>query len=205
MNIMDLFNEGQKLALIFVKDSKMVEMICTIENVFDDRLELQLPQYFMRYIEFLQEGSRITVKVFSKLGTIDFNSVVISSPLDSELPFAIELDYNAVKLTPGEELPIISAIEKLEIYLENEIIKLKTFEISTEYMRFYSDRKFNIDEQIDGAILLPKDYGIIKFKAVVSEIDPIYDNEYTATYVTMTEKARQTLLYYMYLYSSNID
>ena len=202
---MDLFNEGQKLALIFVKYSKMVEMICTIENVFDDRLELQLPQYFMRYIEFLQEGSRITVKVFSKLGTIDFNSVVISSPLDSELPFAIELDYNAVKLTPGEELPIISAIEKLEIYLENEIIKLKTFEISTEYMRFYSDRKFNIDEQIDGAILLPKDYGIIKFKAVVSEIDPIYDNEYTATYVTMTEKARQTLLYYMYLYSSNID
>ena len=205
MNNMDLFNEGQKLALIFVKDSNMVEMICTIEKVFDDRLELQLPQYFMRYVEFLQEGSRVTIKVFSKLGTVDFNSVIISSPLDSDLPFAIELDYNAVKLTPGEELPVVSAMEKLEIYLENEIIKLKTFEISTEYMRYYSDRKFNIDDQLDCAIILPKDYGIIKFKAVVSEIDPIYDNEYTATYVTMTEKARQSLLYYMYLYSSNID
>ena len=45
----------------------------------------------------------------------------------------------------------------------------------------------------------------IKFKAVVTEIDPIYENEYTATYTTMTESARQMLLYYMYIYSRNSD
>lgn len=202
---MDLFSEGQKIALIFVKGSNIVEMTCTIDKIYDDRLELQPPQYFMRYVEFLQEGANLTAKAFSKLGTIDFNTVVITSPLDAERPFTIELDYNAVKLTPGEELPVVNAMETLEIYDEKELLSFKTFEISTEFIRFYSDRKFNVDDNIDCAIILPKDYGIIKFKAVITEVDPIYDNEYTATYITMTETARQALLYYMYIYSSDID
>ena len=78
---MDLLLEGQKINLYFQKDSNIVEMVCSIEKVFDDRLEIVLPQYFMRYIEYLQAGRKITAKVFSKLGTIDFNSVIITSPL----------------------------------------------------------------------------------------------------------------------------
>ena len=65
---MDLFSEGQKLTLFFKKDSNMVEMTCAIEQVFDDRLSLLLPQYFMRYIDFLQVGAQLTAKAFSKLG-----------------------------------------------------------------------------------------------------------------------------------------
>ena len=73
---MDILTEGQKIALIFPKDSNFVEMTCVIDKVSDDRLYLQLPQYFMRYVEYLHEGSEITAKVFSKLGTIDFNTIV---------------------------------------------------------------------------------------------------------------------------------
>lgn len=198
---MDLLTEGQKLALYFQKDSNLVEMFCDIEKVYDDRVDLVLPQYFMRYIEFLQVGSKLTAKAFSKLGTVDFNTVVISSPLEDE--FSIETDYNSMRLTPGSELPLINAMEILEIFQESETARFKTFEISTEYFKFYSDKKFKVDENIDCAIILPKDYGIIKFKAVISEIDPIYDNEYTATYLTISEEARQLLLYYMYMYSTN--
>lgn len=100
---MDLLSEGQKLNLYIQKSDSIVEMVCSIEHVFDDRLEVALPQYFMRYIEYLQTGCRLTVKAFSKLGTIDFNTVVISSPLEDN--FAIELDYNAMKLTPSSEIP----------------------------------------------------------------------------------------------------
>ena len=66
---MDLFTEGQKLALFFRKNSSIIEMTCVIEKVYDDRLDLTLPQYFMRYIEFLQVGSEFMAKAFSKLGT----------------------------------------------------------------------------------------------------------------------------------------
>lgn len=179
----------------------MVEMVCNIEKVFNDRLNLVLPQYFMRYIENLQVGKKVTAKAFSKLGTLDFNTIIISSPLEDT--FTIELDYNSIKLTPGDDIPYIGAIEPIEITTQDKSFKLKTFELSTNYVKFYSDQKFEINDMINCSLILPKDYGIIDFKATVSEIDEIYENEYTAVYTTMTEVARQTLLYYMYMYAKD--
>lgn len=200
---MDLFNEEQKIVLSFTKEDVMVEMICSIDKIYEDRLSLNLPQYFMRYIKYLQVGNKITAKVFSKLGTIDFNTIIISSPLEDS--FSIELDYNSLKLTPSNDLPMISATENLIITRNSDIINLKTLEISTEYVKFYSDKNFEIKENIDCSINLSNNYGIIKFMATISEIDEIYDNEYTATYTTMTEKNKQNLLYYMYMYTKNFD
>lgn len=200
---MDLFNIGQKIALLFQKDSNIVEMICEVEKIYDDRLQLVLPQYFMRYIEFLQTGQELTAKAFSKLGTIDFNTIIINSPLEED--FSIELDYNSLKLTPGSELPSIKTMENLEILLDKTVSVFKTFEITSESIKFYSDKKLDIGQKIDCSLLLPKDYGIINFKAIVTGIDEIYDNEYTAVYETISEVSKQTLLYYMYIYSNDID
>lgn len=200
---MDLFNEGQKLTLFIKKDSSIVEMTCSIETVFEDRLNIALPQYFMRYIAFLQVGQHLTAKAFSKMGTIDFNTMIINSPLEDQ--FTIELDYNSIKLTPSEEQPVIKAVDYLDIYRDEEVLRVKTFEISTEFLRFVSNKTFIIGESLNGVLILPKNYGIIKFKATITEIDPIYDNEFTAEFVTLSEEARQNLLYYMYMYVNDID
>ena len=200
---MDLLSSGQKLNIIFPREDKIVEIACTISDVLDDRIVIELPQYFMRYIEFLEVGCPLTVKVFSKLGTIDFNTVVISSPLEEV--FSVELDYNAMKLTPGSDIPVVQAMENLNIKFEESVLKVRTFELSTEYVKFYSDRKFALNESFDCELILPKNYGIITFRGTISEIDPVYDNEFTAAYSNMTETDRQTLLYYMYLYSNNAD
>ena len=201
---MNLLSEEQKIALIFQKGDALIEMLCTIEKIYDDRLELALPQYFMRYIDSLQVGSKVTAKVFTKLGTIDFNSVIIKSPLEDE--FIIELDYNALKLTPGEDIPVIAAVEKIFIQSDNESMSTKTLQLSTEYIKFTSSKqKFNINDVIEGTLNLPKDYGIINFKAIISEIDDVFDNEYKATFTTITELARQDLLYYMYMYTKDTE
>ena len=200
---MDLFTEGQKLTLFFQKDSNMVEMTCSVEKILDDRLTLVLPQYFMRYVNFLRVGAKLTAKAFSKFGTIDFNTVVITSPLE-EL-FTIEMDYNSLKLTPGKEIPVVRAIENLEVILSDETVLLKTIELSTEFIKFTSNKKFEIEDILECNLKLPKNYGIINFKATIFEIDSIYDNEYTAVFSTMTEQARQSLLYYMYMYTKDTD
>lgn len=200
---MNLFTEGQKITLIFQKDSNLVEMTCSVEKVLDDRLHLILPQYFMRYIDFLQVGFKLTAKAFSKFGTLDFNSVVITSPLEET--FSIELDYNSVRLTSGDQIPVSKAVEPITINFNNTTYKCKTFELSTEYVKFSSDNKFAINDILECSLLLPKDYGIINFKATVFEIDPIYDNEYTVSYLTITEQDKQTLLYYMYMYEKDTD
>ena len=200
---MDLFSEEQRITLLFLKNNSMVEMICTIEKVFDDRLNIVLPPYFMRYVECLKVGNRLTAKAFTKFGTVDFNTIIISSPLEEN--FTIELDYNSVKLTPGKDVPVIKALEILEIKAEPEPYKLKTFEISTEFVKVYSEHHFNIDEVCECSLSLPKDYGIINFKSIVTEIDSVYENEYTLTFTTMSEHDRQHLLYYMYMYTTNSD
>lgn len=200
---MDLLKSGQKLSLSFQKEGNLVEITCVIAQVLEDRLVIELPPYFMRYIEYLEVGKRLTVKVFSKLGTVDFNTVVISSPLEEN--FSVELDYNAMKLTPGKDIPFINAIELMNLKSKDETLTVKTFEISTEYIKFYSDKVLTVGDVFDCELLLPKDYGTIIFKITLTENDPVYDNEYTAVYSMMSEENRQALLYYMYLYSNNSD
>lgn len=201
--IMDLFDVGQKIALLFQKNSNMVEMTCVIEKVLDDRLCLTLPQYFMRYIECLQVGSTLTAKVFSKIGTLDFNTIVISSPLEE--CFSIEADYNSIRLTSGEDMPAVNAVENMKITTATKSEDTKTIELSAIYVKFSSNNNYEINDNIDCYITLPKDYGIINFKAVITEQDAIYEDEYTATYTTMTDTDKQTLLYYMYMYSKDTD
>lgn len=200
---MDLLKIGQKLSIFFQKGETLVEMICSIAGIFDDRLVIELPQYFMRYIDYLEVGEQLTIKVFSKVGTLDFNTVIISSPLEDE--FSVELDYNAMKLTPGKEIPVIKAVESLNIKRGDSDVTTKTFEISTEYIKFYSDKSFKETEILDCALILPKNYGTIYFKATLTEIDPVYENEYTISDFCMTEDDRQLLLYYMYIYTNDSD
>lgn len=201
---MDLFKIGQKLSLFIEDGSKLIEIRSTISGLLEDRMVVELPQYFMRYINFLQVGCKLTVKVFSKMGTVDFNTVVIASPLEDN--FCIEMDYNAMKLTPSEEMPVVDAMEPMVIRAgEEKETSVKTFELATEHLKFYSDNKLNIDDSFNCELILPKDYGTIKFKATVTDVDPVYDNEYTAVYSNMTEDDRQALLYYMYLYANSTD
>ncbi len=201
---MDLIKPNQKLSLNFQKDENLVEIICTISKILEDRLVIDLPPYFMRYIEFLEVGSKLTVKIFSKLGTIDFNTVVISSPLEED-DFSVEFDEESLKLTPGSEIPTVNAIETLNIKHNDLIYTARTFELSTDSIKFYSDKTYNVGEAIECDLILPKNYGTIHFRAAISYVDEVFDNEYTATYTMMTEDDRQTLLYYMYLYASESD
>lgn len=201
---MDLLKTGQKISISFQKEEKIVEISCTISEVLEDRIVIELPQYFMRYIEYLEVGCKLTVKVFSKIGTVDFNTIVISSPLEEE--FSVELDYNAMKLTPTEEIPVVNAVETLNIIMDDErLFKVNTFEIATEYLKFYSDYEFQMNESFNCELILPKNYGIIKFRGTVIYIDPVYDNEYKISYENMIEEDRQNLLYYMYLYTNSSD
>lgn len=198
---MELLKAGQKLSIFFQKEDKLVEIACTISDVEEDRMAIELPPYFMRYIEFLEVGKTLTIKVFSKVGTLDFNTIIISSPLEDN--FSVELDNNAIKLTPSEEIPVVNAVEVLNITTEEKTHKVNTFEISTEFLKFYSDYEFHLEDTFECELILPKNYGIIRFRGTVIYVDPVYDNEYKITYSCMSESDRLALLYYMYLYSNN--
>ena len=196
---MNLIQPEQKLCILIQKDEKLVEISCKISEVKEDRLYVDLPPYFMRYIKYLEVGKRLTVKVFTKDGTVDFNAVVITSPLEDE--FSIELDENAQKLVPGSEYNAVKAIELLKIKYNNEDFTGNTFEISTDSLKFTCDKDFCIDEHFDCELVLPESYGIISFRATIIEVNTEYYNEYRISYSYMNEQDREKLLYYIYVYS----
>ena len=200
---MDLLKKGQKLSIFIQKPDSIVEMSCVLVELYSDRMMIDLPPYFMRYIEYLDVGCPLTVKVFSKLGTVDFNTIVITSPLEDN--FEVELDYNAICLTPGEQMPVINASLPVNLFFNDSTINVTTFEIATEYMKIYSNYEFQVGNTMDGELVLPKNYGIIEFKAAITHIDPVYEDEFTISYNGMNEENRQNLLYYMYLYANNSD
>ena len=72
-------------------------------------------------------------------------------------------------------------------------------------VKFYSNDTLEVNQTFDCELILPKDYGKIKFRATITEIDPVYDNEVKAVYSNMSEEDRQNLLYYMYLYSNDVN
>lgn len=199
---MYLFKENQRVALYIEKNDMQVEIVCTIDRVCTDRLFLNLPKYFMRYIDILKVGTKIMVKVFAKSGTIDFNSIIITSPLEES--FAIELDYNAIKFVDDNDIMIIEDILPLIIKTKDETINTKTIEISNKDLKFISEEgKFKINQDLNFSLQLPKDYGIINFRGIITQIDEIYENEYTTTYSIISDKDRQNLLYYIYMYNNN--
>ena len=196
---MELIHSEQKISINIIKDDKLIEILGTINEVFDDRLSVELPKYFMRYIEYLEVGKPLSVKIFSKLGTIDFNTVVITSPLEDN--FTIELDYNALKLTPDAEVPSVDAIETLKLKGADSEITVKTTDISTEKIVCECYTPLELEQKFDCELILPNDYGTIKFMATVVNRDIVYDNEYTLSCYAMSEENRQSLLYYMYMYT----
>ena len=205
---MELIKIGQKLNIILNLDTNdndtndVVEMTCKITGYKKDRIELELPGYFMRYIKYLQPGNKFTSKVFTKLGTIDFNSVIIISPEMGQ--FTIEFDPNAYNLVPSSNAQI-GAVEDLYITKNGNRKKYKTFEISMTHLGFNSYDNFEKGERFDCELVLPKNYGIIKIGAILNEVDIIYDTEYKIVYSTISEEDRNKLLYYLYLYSINAD
>jgi len=198
---MDLLNIGQKVTLSFVKENKIVEVISVISDIYSDRMTVDLPTYFMRYIQYLSVGSRLTAKVFSKIGTLNFNSIILKSPLEGD--FTIELDRNSIKIEPADEIPPINAIETLYIKKSGEEDELvcNTFEISMNGVKFNSNTELKVNSEVACRLDLPENIGIISFTALIKERSLLYDSEYTAIYMTVTEEVRENLLYYMYMYS----
>ena len=110
-----------------------------------------------------------------------------------------------MKLTQTEEIPMVEAVEVMNVIFGEQVFRVNTFEIATRYIKFYSDYSFEVGNELECDLNLPDKCGIIKFKGQISYVDPVYDNEFTVSYTMMTEEDRQTLLYYMYLYSNDVD
>ena len=191
MFTMGLIQVNQKAKIIFEADGHSIELDCTVDEVLFDRLRVVFTKSFMRYLDYLEVGNEILVKVFALQGIIQFHSMVIASPMEKY--FEIEYDEDAINL----EMDYSSKIDKLD----NLIIKRPLLgDISTKivnmdytWVSFCTVTPLNINSTFDFIVTIEEHELYFKGK-VVSETD---DNCYKIQIIEMPEDNKQ--IYYGFL------
>lgn len=195
---MNLVREGQKLNLIFNKGEKTVELTCIVSRVFYDRIVVELPKSFMRYIECLASGCEVSVRVFSTAGLLAFNSVIINGGLEDE--FTIEYDDNNVKMEHYSESPSIEEILEMTIkdVKKSTQYSAKTIEIGTKGVKFVCKDKLELDSVYDFVLSVGDEFGNIEFSGIINSNDEVFPEEYEMSYTKISGDDRQNILRFIY-------
>ncbi len=194
---MNLVREGQKLNLIFNKGDKTVEITCVVAGIEFDRLLVELPKSFMRYIEFLSTGCEVSVRVFSTAGILAFNSIVINGGLEDF--FSIEYDENAVRMEPYTESPSIEEI--LELLIKDKSGRsyaAKTIEVGTKGLKFVCEEKLELETIYDFTLITNEEFGNIEFTGLINSYDEVFPEEYVMSYTKISGIDRQNILRFIY-------
>lgn len=192
---MALFQENQKAKIIFKADNKIVEMDCYIEKIYYDRIKLNLPKAANRYTPYLKTGTEITVNVFSHVGVLVQESIILTSPLEKE--FTVEYDIDAIQINNRRRIKRYSANCDLIIFrplLGN--IETKIIDISTRGLRYYSDIPLEAGSIFDCKVELTPTDAKILFKGKVMDNKGLPTGVYRMVIHKIAYKDKQALLDY---------
>ncbi len=190
---MGLFQENQKAKIIFEADDKIVEMDCYIGKIYYDRIKLELPKAANRYSQYLKTGNKITVNVFSQVGVLIQESIILSSPLEKE--FTIEYDMDSIKIENRRRIKRYSANCDLIIFrplLGN--IETQIIDISTRGLKYYSDIPLEAGSIFDCKLLLKPTDNKILFKGRITDNKGLPAGVYRMVIHKIAYKDKQMLL-----------
>ncbi len=190
---MALFQENQKAKIIFEADNKIIEMDCYIEKIYYDRLKINLPKAAERYNQYLQTGTKLTINVFSHLGILEQESIVLTSPTEKE--FTIEYDSENININNRRRIKRYSASCDLIIFrplLGN--VETQIIDISTRGLRYYSDVPLEAGSIFDCKLLLKPTNKKILFKGQVKDNKGLPAGVYRMVIHKIAYKDKQVLL-----------
>ncbi len=192
---MGLFQENQKAKIIFEANDKIVEIDCYIEKIYYDRLKLELPKAASRYTPYLKTGKYLTINVFSRIGVLIQDSIVLTSPLERE--FTVEYDKDAIRIENRRRIKRYSANCDLVIFrplLGN--IDTKIIDISTSGLRYYSDVPLEAGSEYDCKLILRPTEAKILFKGKILDNKGLPAGVYRMFINKISYKEKQMLLDY---------
>ena len=192
---MGLFQENQKAKIIFEANDKIVEIDCYIEKIYYDRLKLELPKAASRYTPYLKTGKYLTINVFSRIGVLIQDSIVLTSPLERE--FTVEYDKDAIRIENRRRIKRYSANCDLVIFrplLGN--IDTKIIDISTSGLRYYSDVPLEAGSEYDFKLILRPTEAKILFKGKILDNKGLPAGVYRMFINKISYKEKQMLLVY---------
>lgn len=189
---MGAIREGQKVKLSFnMSDGSEKEFDCFIRSVYSDRLALAFPKDLLNYMEYLEEGSDISAKVFTPLGVKVFDSIVLDSPLEPE--FVIEYAEVSTEIQRREYVRVqLKAKVVLERANKTSVVAY-TIDISGGGLKFFYEGEFVSHESLGITLYLP-DARSVQARGVIVPNEYIPQNEHVLSFTEIEERERDRVI-----------
>lgn len=181
-----------QLIKLFFKDAEgsEKELNCSIKSIQKDRISLNSPNDIMQYVDYLQEGDDISVKIFTPTGIKAYNAIVLNSPLEND--FVIEFVENYIEIQRRKYLRM-DCEAKVLIEVGREKVVTHTIDIGGGGVRFTSETPFEPNQTVNCFIFLPE-FSAIQAQGIIIKEKHLKEKEYVIFFTKIDEKDRTKLL-----------
>jgi c-di-GMP-binding flagellar brake protein YcgR len=181
-----------QLTKLFFSDAEgsEKELNCGIKKVYKDRIFLDYPKEIMDYVDYLQEGDDVSVKIFTPSGIKAYDAIVLNSPLEND--FVIEFVENYIEIQRRKYLRM-DFEAKVLIEYDREKIVTHTIDIGGGGIRFSCEDSFEPNQTVSCHLFLPE-FPAIQAQGIIIKEKHLKDNEYVMFFTKIDEKDRTKLL-----------
>lgn len=183
--------EDQKIKLFFkVADSSEKELDCSIKKIYKDRISLNFPKEIVHYVDYLQEGDEVAVKIFTPSGIKMFDAIILDSPLEPEFIIEFVEDYLEIQRRMYLRMEYNT---KVMIEKDKSNIVTHTYDIGGGGLRFFYEGSLENRETVGCRLFLP-DLPSIQTQGIIIKEKHLRENEYVLVFTKIEENDRDKII-----------
>lgn len=183
--------EDQQTKLFFkVAGDSEKELECSIKKVYADRISLNFPKDIIDYVDYLQEGDEVNVKIFTPSGIKMFDAIILNSPLEPE--FIIEFVEDYLEIQRRQYLRMEFST-KILIERARSNIVTHTYDIGGGGLRFFYEGSLENKEIVNCRLFLP-DMPSVPFQGIIIKEKHLKENEYVLMFTKIEENDRDKII-----------
>lgn len=168
---------GQKAEIYFrVSTADEIKLLCSVKDIYPDRVQLNFPKATLTFIDYLQEGVCVLMKIYTPKGIKIFNVLIIDSPDTGVFMVEFGEDYDEL-----QRRKFIRASVETKMILRRapkDPFIVKTLEISSGAVRFTSNESFKNREPFDVFLYLPNNIRSVKAYGIIVRAEHLQKNEH---------------------------
>lgn len=177
---------------LFFKDAEgsEKELNCTIKKIFKDRISLIPPEETIDYVDYLQEGDDVSVKIFTPAGIKAYDAIILNSPLEDN--FVIEFVENYIEIQRRKYLRMDY---EAKVLIQEGFTKVvtHTIDIGGGGIRFASETPFESNQTVTCHLFLPE-VAAIQAQGIIIKEKHLKDDEYVLFFTKINENDRTKIL-----------
>lgn len=181
-----------QLVKLFFKDAEGAEMSldCSIKKLYKDRISLNYPKEIIQYVDYLQEGDDISVKIFTPVGIKAYDAIVLNSPLEND--FMIEFVEDFIEI---QRRKYVRMDYEAKVLIQDGLAKVVTYtlDIGGGGIRFVSEQPFEPNQTVSCHLFLPE-VASIQAQGIIIKEKHLKEDEYVLFFTKIDENDRTKIL-----------